>query len=68
MPADNRPLVTANRFLVIGLANERIGIQGLPEMRPLLTHDDALALAAWLVAMVGDRERFARVLAAIERT
>jgi hypothetical protein len=67
MPSDHdRPIDTANRFLVGGSADgHRIVIVGLPSLRPHLTHEHALTLAAWLVAMVGDRERFDRILDAI---
>ncbi len=67
MSDDDRPVDSVNRFLVGPLAGSQIMIQGLPTLRPRLTHDQALNLAAWLVAMVGDLARFEKILAAVER-
>jgi hypothetical protein len=47
---------TANRFLVSASVgpDRRIKILGLPSLRPELTDEEALNLAAWLVAIVAD--------------
>lgn len=66
---DDRPAAySGNRFLVGALAGSMVMIQGLPTLRPRLTHDQALNLAAWLVAVVGDHGRFEKILDAVERT
>lgn len=56
---------TLNRFLVGAIA-DRIIIMNPPHCT--IPKDDALNLAAWIVAMVDDEDRFAEVLAAVKST
>jgi len=56
---------TANVFLV---ASRGTGFVIMNPPTTIITADEALNLAATLVALVGDRERFDRVLKAIEST
>lgn len=57
---------TANKFMV-GMQGDQIVI-GLALRTSRMTIDDALNLAAYLVAMVGDDERWEATLEAIEST
>jgi hypothetical protein len=59
------PINTVNVFVVCAMGTG-IVIQNPP--RTIITADEALNLAAWLVALVADRERFDNVLKAIENT
>lgn len=62
-------LDTSNRFLVGGLqtaSGQRLRVMAL--FNQPLSHDDALNLAAWLVALTGEREKFLTLLDAIEAT
>jgi hypothetical protein len=56
---------TTNKHLVSS-QGERIVIM-LPPRGPI-EKDDALTLAAWIVAIVGDEERFREILSAVEGT
>ncbi len=64
---------TANRFMV-GLAGDGIAIRGSAQLirglaRRPLSKDDALNLAAWLVAMADPTdERFPAILQAVRST
>jgi hypothetical protein len=62
------PIDTSNRYMV-ARGHDRLFIMRTPP--PALSDDDALNLAAWLVAMVLEPdvdERFAAVLRAIRNT
>lgn len=54
---------TFNRFFV-GLAGDRICF--LRQIPSVISKDDALLLAAYLVSMVGDDERWQQVLTAVQ--
>lgn len=59
------PIDTTNFYLVA------LGGEGVALMRPplhFMSPDNALVLAAWLVAVVGDDERFAEILHAVQNT
>ena len=56
---------TTNKFFV---ASDGRGIVFLRPLPQRLGHDDALLLAAYLVAMVADSDRWERVLKAVEST
>lgn len=57
---------TCNRHMV-GVQGDKIGI-GMPP-RTLMTKEEALVLAAWLVALADPLgEKFAEVLDAVENT
>jgi hypothetical protein len=56
-------LVTYNKHIV-SARGSRIIIQAPP--MGAISHDDALNLAAWIVACVGDEERFRRMLTAVQ--
>jgi hypothetical protein len=78
--ADDDPPNTLNKFLVGALADQVVILnlpltarRGMGEMPDYpvpapLTPDEALSLAAWLVAITGRRADFDRLLDAIERT
>lgn len=53
-----------NEFVVAATGAEDVVIMRLPA--GALSKDQALALAAWLVAVAGDRARFNEVLDAVE--
>lgn len=54
-----------NKFLVGGAGDDIIFFRPLPQrLRP----EDALLLAAWIVAIVGDEDEFLRVLHAVQNT
>lgn len=64
---DDRPL--PDPFNKFGLgSNGTGGVVFLAPVPRILSEDDALLLAAWLVAIVGEHERFTRILAAVEAT
>lgn len=54
----------ANEFVVAGTGAEDVVILRPPT--DALSKDQALALAAWLVAVAGDRARFDQMLDAVE--
>jgi hypothetical protein len=57
---------TANKFMV-ACQGDKVAIMNPP--RGLLSQDEALALAAWLVALsFAERSRFDEVLNAVENT
>ena len=56
------PVDTMNRWL-IGSRGESLVVMAPPRE---LTHEEALVFAAYLVAMVGDEERWQEVLAAVQ--
>lgn len=56
---------TMNKCFVAAKGNDVVFLQPVP---PILSTADALLLAAWLVAITGEDEQFARVLAAVEST
>ena len=56
---------TTNRFLVSARGDE---VLVLNPPRTGISRDDALNLAAWLVALAGGGEKFAAVLRAVEAT
>lgn len=57
---------------IVGGKGETVVLQlvqgGLPAGGAELTKDEALTMAAWLVALVGDREGFDEILQAVEST
>lgn len=57
---------TTNRFMVAARGNGELVIM-MPPLAPLST-EDALTLAAWIVAVTGEDERFAAILAAVQST
>lgn len=56
---------TFNKFLVAAQGDAMVFLRPVPQR---LTHQDALLLAAYLVAMVGDDEQWLKTLAAVENT
>ena len=61
-----RPVDTTNIYIVSSVAGGRILIANPP--RSPMDKNTALGLAAWLVAMVGDDERWDEVLKAVQNT
>jgi hypothetical protein len=61
------PIDTTNKFLVSDY-RDQVVLLNPPVPRQMLSIDDALLLAAWLVAIAGERKRFLEVLAAVEGT
>ena len=59
---------TSNRFVVGGNALGELVLHAPPRPGVLISEEDALNLAAWLVAIVGQHDRFLEVLEAIEST
>lgn len=57
-----------NEFAVAACLTQPKTIRILAPPVENLSHDRALALAAWIVAIVNDRERFDRLLAEVEAT
>ena len=55
-----------NEFAVAGTVGDVVTILVPP--RGPISKDRALALAAWLVAVTGERERFNAILDAVEST
>ena len=60
-----RPIDTANKYGVSSRGNT-IGLLFPP--RGEMSKDEALTLAAWLVALACDEERFKEILTAVENT
>ena len=58
-------MIDASNAFLVGGRGDRIVI-GLHKRE--LTHDEALTLAAWLVALTGKREAFLELLDAVEGT
>ncbi len=59
-------MVVFNKFLVSTTTNNRVLMMN-PPLGPI-SEEDALLLAAWLVALSGGMEKFQPVLDAVERT
>jgi hypothetical protein len=62
MPEDTKEIETFNKFFVGAGSNGIVLLQPIPRM---LSNDDALLLAAWLVAIADDGKKFDRVRAAV---
>lgn len=54
---------TTNKFLVAGSGNDIVFLRPVPSR---ISHQDALLLAAYLVAMAGDDEQWERTLKAVQ--
>lgn len=63
MPDPSDPIDTTNKFLVGAMPGQICFVRAIP-MR--LSHTDALLLAAYLVALVGDDEQWTKVLDAVQ--
>lgn len=59
---EQRPIDTTNKFLIGRQGNGFVFLRQIP---PRLSHDDAMLLAAYIVAMCSDRERWKAVLQAV---
>ena len=57
------PVDTRNKFLVTSMRGQIGFMSPVPR---IISEDDALLLAAYLVAMVADQGRWEKVLAAVE--
>jgi len=58
---------TANKFMV-GMQGDKIVIMLAYKLTAGISHEEALNLAAYLVALICDKKRFEEVLKAIENT
>lgn len=66
-PPPAPPIPAPDNKYLVGRAGDYVVI-GLPMRTARMSPDDALAFAAWIVAVSGDRKRFLEILAAVENT